>query len=96
MDFLSKVVEKFSNFMINNVGYLIYYNRNIKFLDKESDKLDIIRNEVQQEAEAARRNIQVISPSVEACLTSGDTTTADVATTLRHRAEVERGCFYRC
>uniref|UniRef100_M1CPQ2 Disease resistance protein RPS2 n=1 Tax=Solanum tuberosum TaxID=4113 RepID=M1CPQ2_SOLTU len=46
MDFLSKVVEKCSNFMINNVGYLIYYNRNIKSLDKESDKLDIIRNEM--------------------------------------------------
>ncbi|KAH0732928.1 hypothetical protein KY290_000630 [Solanum tuberosum] len=95
MDFLSKIVEKCSELLINKVlqeiGYLICYKRNIKSLDKESVKLENIRSGVQQGAEAARRNLQVIAPSVEAWLTSVDTTTVDVATTLQRRAEVERG-----
>ncbi|KAG5583579.1 hypothetical protein H5410_054206 [Solanum commersonii] len=95
MDFLSKIVEKCSELLINKVvkeiGYLIYYKRSIKSLDEESDKLEKIRSGVQQGAEAAQRNLQVIAPSVEAWLTIVDTTTVDVATTLRRRAEVERG-----
>ncbi|XP_049369393.1 disease resistance protein At4g27190-like [Solanum verrucosum] len=75
----------------SKVGFLIYYKRNIKSLDKESDKLENIKSGVQQRVEAAQRNLQVIAPSVEAWLTSVDTTIADVATTLRRRAEVERG-----
>ncbi|KAH0729512.1 hypothetical protein KY289_000700 [Solanum tuberosum] len=95
MDCLSKIVEKCSELLINKVlqeiGYFIFYKRNIKSLDKESIKLENIRSGVQQGVEAARRNLQVIAPSVEAWLTSVDTTTVDVATTLRRRAEVERG-----
>ncbi|KAK4366329.1 hypothetical protein RND71_014209 [Anisodus tanguticus] len=69
---------------------LISNSTNIKSLDKESDKLENIRIGVQQVAEAARRNLQVISPNVESWLTSVNTTTADVEGVMRGRVDVER------
>ncbi|PHT36804.1 hypothetical protein CQW23_24504 [Capsicum baccatum] len=68
--------------------------RNIRSLDEESNKLENIRSGVHQRVEAALRNLQVISPNVEARLACVDDTTADVAGVMRGRIEVERGCFY--
>ncbi|PHT37368.1 hypothetical protein CQW23_25068 [Capsicum baccatum] len=72
----------------------LMHRHNIRSLDEESNKLKNIRSGVHQKAEAAWRNLQVISPNVEAWLTSVDTTTADVAVVMRGRTEVERGCIY--
>ncbi|PHU06005.1 hypothetical protein BC332_26827 [Capsicum chinense] len=80
--------------VVRQIGYLFYYRRNIRSLDEESNKLENIRSGVNQRVEAARRNLQVISPNVEAWLTSVDTTTADVAVVMGGRTEVERGCIY--
>ncbi|PHU06184.1 hypothetical protein BC332_27006 [Capsicum chinense] len=49
---------------------------------------------VEQRKAAEWTNLQVISPDVEAWLTSVDQTTVDVAVLLRRRVEVERGCLY--
>ncbi|KAF3665663.1 hypothetical protein FXO38_09440 [Capsicum annuum] len=49
---------------------------------------------VEQRKAAEWTNLQVISPDVEAWLTSVDQTTVDVAVLLRLRVEVERGCLY--
>ncbi|KAG5583580.1 hypothetical protein H5410_054207 [Solanum commersonii] len=91
MDFLSKVVEKCLNFKINNVGYLIYYNRNIKSLDTESDKLEIIRNGVQQEAEAAWRNIQVSKLEVPSMKVTFTTRRRDVCQAMEAHKTMEVG-----
>ncbi|KAK4346049.1 hypothetical protein RND71_036225 [Anisodus tanguticus] len=98
MDILSNVVEKFIDCLIQpvvqEIGYLVYYESNIRSLDNESQKLENIRSGVQLGVVAARRNLQVISPNVEAWFTSVNKTTADVEGVMQGRAEVERGCFY--
>ncbi|KAF3673214.1 putative disease resistance protein-like isoform X2, partial [Capsicum annuum] len=91
---LSPVAEHLILPVARQIGYLFYYRRNIRSLDEESNKLENIRSGVNQRVEAARRNLQVISPNVEAWLTSVDTTTADVAVVMGGRTEVERGCIY--
>ncbi|XP_047260480.1 disease resistance protein SUMM2-like, partial [Capsicum annuum] len=98
MEFVANFVDKVAEYLIlpvaRQIGYLFYYRRNIRSLDEESNKLENIRSGVNQRVEAARRNLQVISPNVEAWLTSVDTTTADVAVVIGGRTEVERGCIY--
>ncbi|KAF3673196.1 putative disease resistance protein-like isoform X2 [Capsicum annuum] len=101
MEILSTILRPVAEHLIlpvaQQIGYLFYYRSNIRSLDEESKKLEGIRSGVQQRVEAARRNLQVISPHVENWLTSVDTTTADVAVVMRSRTEVERGCIYgRC
>ncbi|PHT25254.1 hypothetical protein CQW23_35110 [Capsicum baccatum] len=76
------------------IGYVFCYRRNIRSLENESDKLEGIRSGVEQRKAAEWTNLQVISPDVEAWLTSVDRTTVDVAVLLRRRVEVERGCLY--
>ncbi|KAL3357789.1 hypothetical protein AABB24_018137 [Solanum stoloniferum] len=98
MEFLSIFVERVTDCLIQpvarGIGYFFYYKNNIRFMENESKKLEDIRIGVHQRAEADRRNLQVISPNVEAWFTSVDTTTADVAAVMRRgRIEVERyGC----
>ncbi|KAF3673202.1 hypothetical protein FXO38_05760 [Capsicum annuum] len=98
MEILSMFVDKVTACLIppvvRGIGYFYYYKRNITSLEEESNKLENIGIGVHQRAEADRRNLQVISPNVEAWLTSVDTATADVAVVMRGRIEVERGCFY--
>ncbi|KAM3339407.1 hypothetical protein P3S68_029276 [Capsicum galapagoense] len=98
MEILSTILSPVAEHLIlpvaRQIGYLFYYRHNIRSLDEESNKLKNTRSGVHQKAEAARRNLQVISPNVEAWLTSVDTTTADVAVVMRGRTEVERGCIY--
>ncbi|KAF3617936.1 hypothetical protein FXO38_33692 [Capsicum annuum] len=87
MDSLSKVVDKGTDWLTKSVGreigYFFIYERSIKSLDKECERLENIRSGVQQGAEASRRNSRNLAPSVQAWLTSVDTTTADVATILQ-------------
>ncbi|XP_015165542.1 probable disease resistance protein At1g12280 isoform X5 [Solanum tuberosum] len=95
MEFLSIFVKMITDCLIQpvarGIGYFYYYKSNITSLDEESQKLENIRHGVEERAEAARRNLQVISPNVEAWLTSVDITTADVAAVMqRGRIEVER------
>ncbi|KAF3673167.1 putative disease resistance protein-like isoform X2 [Capsicum annuum] len=98
MEFLTIVVEKSIDCLIHPVargfGYLFYYKRNIKSLEKESERLENVRNGVQLRAEAAQRNLHKLAPNIQAWLTSVDTTTADVKGVMQGRAEVERGCFF--
>ncbi|TMW85510.1 hypothetical protein EJD97_023035 [Solanum chilense] len=95
MEFLSIFVDKVTDCLIQpvarGIGYLFYYKSNIKSMDDESQKLEDIRIGVHQRAEADQRNLQVISPNVEAWFTSVNATTADVADVMRRgRVEVER------
>uniref|UniRef100_M1ATB1 Cc-nbs-lrr resistance protein n=1 Tax=Solanum tuberosum TaxID=4113 RepID=M1ATB1_SOLTU len=95
MEFLSIFVERVTDCLIHpvarGIGYFFYYKSNIRFMENEYKKLEDIRIGVHQRAEADRRNLQVISPNVEAWFTSVDTTTADVAAVMRRgRIEVER------
>lgn len=92
--FVGKVTDCLMQPVARGIGYFFYYKSNIKSLDNESQKLENIRSGVQQRAEAARRNLQVISPNVEAWLTSVNTTTADVEAVMQRRIEAERGCLY--
>ncbi|MCD7454914.1 hypothetical protein HAX54_026509 [Datura stramonium] len=95
--FVGKVTDCLMHPIARGIGYFYYYERNMTSVDNESHKLENIRSGVQLGVDAARRNLQVIPPNVEAWLTSVDTTTADVAAVMRRRIEVERGCFYgRC
>ncbi|KAM3288750.1 hypothetical protein P3S67_022180 [Capsicum chacoense] len=98
MEFLTIVVEKSINCLIHPVargfGYLFYYKRNIKSLEKESERLENVRNGVQLRAKAAQRNLHKLAPNIQDWLTSVDTTTADVKGVMKGSAEVERGCFF--
>ncbi|KAH0653285.1 hypothetical protein KY289_030963 [Solanum tuberosum] len=92
MDFLGKVVDKVTDWLIESVvqeiGYFFTYESNITSLDNEFERLENIRSGVQLRVEAARRNLHVISPNIQGWSTHVDTITADVATILRRRAEV--------
>ncbi|KAK4721764.1 hypothetical protein R3W88_011997 [Solanum pinnatisectum] len=70
MEFLSVFVKMITDCLIQpiaqGIGYFYYYKNNITSLDEESQKLENIRHGVEERAEAARRNLQVISPNVEA------------------------------
>ncbi|XP_004252495.2 disease resistance protein UNI-like [Solanum lycopersicum] len=96
MEFFSYgLVDKVTGCLIKPVarwiGYFVYYKRNITCMENESEKLENIRIGVDQRAEANRRNLQVISPNVEAWFTSVATITAEVAdVTRRGRNEVDR------
>ncbi|XP_015169915.1 LOW QUALITY PROTEIN: disease resistance protein RPS2-like [Solanum tuberosum] len=95
MEILSIFVDKVTDCLIQpvarGIGYFVYYKRNIRSMENESEKLENIRIGVHQRAEANRRNSQVISPNVEAWFTSVGTITADVAAVMRRgRIEVER------
>ncbi|XP_027769088.1 probable disease resistance protein At1g61180 [Solanum pennellii] len=95
MEFLSVFVDKVTDCLIKpvtrGIGYFVYYKRNITCMENESEKLENIRIGVDQRAEANRRNLQVISPNVEAWFTSVATITAEVAdVTRRGRNEVDR------
>ncbi|XP_006357685.2 probable disease resistance protein At1g61300 [Solanum tuberosum] len=98
MEILSMLMGKVTDCLMQpvtqGIGYVFNYKSNIRSMDNESQKLEKIKSGVQQRAEAARRNLQVISPSIEAWLTTVDTTTADMEAVTRGRIEVERGCFY--
>ncbi|WMV38705.1 hypothetical protein MTR67_032090 [Solanum verrucosum] len=92
MDFLGKVVDKVTDWLIESVvqeiGYFFTYESNITSLDNEFERLENIRSGVQLRVEAARRNLHVISPNIQGWSTHVDTITAGVATILRRRAEV--------
>ncbi|KAH0773216.1 hypothetical protein KY290_010353 [Solanum tuberosum] len=95
MEILSIFVKEITDCLIQpvarGIGYFCYYKSNITSMENESKKLEDIRIGVHQRAEANRRNLQVISPNVEAWFTSVDTITADVAVVMRRgRIEVER------
>ncbi|KAH0775023.1 hypothetical protein KY290_012160 [Solanum tuberosum] len=95
MEFLSIFVDKVTDCLIQpvtrGIGYFVYYKRNITSMENESEKLEDIRIGVHGRAEANQRNLQVISPNVEAWFTSVATTTAEVAAVMRRgRIEVER------
>ncbi|PHT37357.1 hypothetical protein CQW23_25057 [Capsicum baccatum] len=92
--FVDKVTACLIPPVVRGIGYFYYYKRNITSLEEESNKLENIGIGVHQRAEADWRNLQVISPNVDAWLTSVDTATAYVAVVMRGRIEVERGCFY--
>ncbi|XP_015064974.1 probable disease resistance protein At4g27220 isoform X2 [Solanum pennellii] len=98
MEFLAMCVGKVTDCLMQplaqQIGYFFYYNSNITSLDNESHKLDNITSGVQQRAEAARRNLKVISQDVEAWLNSVTKINSDVEGVMRGRVEVERGCFY--
>ncbi|KAK6778235.1 hypothetical protein RDI58_024953 [Solanum bulbocastanum] len=101
MDFLCKVVDKVGDWLIDSVvreiGYLFTYESNITSLNNEFETLEDIRSGVQLGAEAARRNSRELAPTIQRWSAHVDTTTSDVATILRRRVEVERGCCYgRC
>ncbi|KAH0779871.1 hypothetical protein KY290_006298 [Solanum tuberosum] len=96
MEFLSifaeKVIDCLIQPVVRGIGYVYYYKDNIKSMEKESEKLNNTRIEVQQREVVARRNLQRISLNGEAWLQSVDTITTDVAAVRQGRAEVERGC----
>ncbi|WMV57623.1 hypothetical protein MTR67_051008 [Solanum verrucosum] len=95
MEILSIFVKEVTDCLIQpiarGIGYFCYYKSNITSMENESKKLEDIRIGVHQRAEANRRNLQAISPNVEAWFTSVDTITADVAAVMRRGGiEVER------
>ncbi|KAF3619594.1 putative disease resistance protein-like isoform X2 [Capsicum annuum] len=91
---LSPVAEHLILPVARQIGYVIYYRRNITSLEIENRKLKGIRNGVQHRKDATERNSECLPPYVENWLTSVDGTTAEVKVVLGRRVEVERGCFY--
>ncbi|PHT37339.1 hypothetical protein CQW23_25039 [Capsicum baccatum] len=91
---LSQVTEHLIVPVARQIGYLIYYRRNIRSLENENKKLEGIRSGVQHRKDAADRNLKSLPPHVENWLKDVNETTADVSVLLGRRAEVERGCFY--
>ncbi|PHT26970.1 hypothetical protein CQW23_33426 [Capsicum baccatum] len=91
---LSPVAEHLILPVARQIGYLIYYRRNITSLENENRKLEGIRSGVQHRKDATKRNSECLPPHVENWITSVDGTTAEVKVVLGRRVEVERGCFY--
>ncbi|PHT43433.1 hypothetical protein CQW23_17458 [Capsicum baccatum] len=91
---LSPVAEHLILSVTRQIGYLIFYRRNIRSLENEIEKLVGIRSRVQQTKAAAERNLECLPPHVENWLNSVGETTAEVEVVLGRRVEVQRGCLY--
>uniref|UniRef100_A0A3Q7J940 AAA+ ATPase domain-containing protein n=1 Tax=Solanum lycopersicum TaxID=4081 RepID=A0A3Q7J940_SOLLC len=89
--FVDKVIDCLIKPVARGIGYFVYYKRNITCMENESEKLENIRIGVDQRAETNRRNLQVISPNVEAWFTSVATITTEVEDVMRRgRNEIDR------
>ncbi|KAI5659920.1 hypothetical protein M9H77_28713 [Catharanthus roseus] len=58
-------------------GYLFFFNNNLENLHEQIAQLEDMRVVVQRQVDAAKRNVEVIRPAVEAWLTEVDKTKSD-------------------
>ncbi|MCD7471191.1 hypothetical protein HAX54_011506 [Datura stramonium] len=71
-EFGSAIVGAVAQFLIQPIfrqfGYLFCYKKNIKDLQRQSERLEAMSNGVQRSVDLARRNLQEVAPDVEAWL----------------------------
>ncbi|KAK4377880.1 hypothetical protein RND71_004176 [Anisodus tanguticus] len=71
-EFGSAIVGAVASYLIQPIirqfGYLFCYKKNVKDLQRQSERLEVMSNGVQRSVDLARRNLQEIAPDVEAWL----------------------------
>ncbi|KAI5660127.1 hypothetical protein M9H77_28920 [Catharanthus roseus] len=74
-------------------GYLFLFSNNLKNLQEQIAQLEYMRVVVQRQVDAAKRNVEVIRPAVEAWLTEVDKTKSDSDEIFEQVREIGTNCF---
>ncbi|KAI5659923.1 hypothetical protein M9H77_28716 [Catharanthus roseus] len=74
-------------------GYLFLFNSNLKNLQEQIAQLEYMRVVVQRQVDAAKRNVEVIRPSVEAWLAEVDKTKSDSEEIFEQVRKIGTSCF---
>ncbi|KAI5660508.1 hypothetical protein M9H77_29301 [Catharanthus roseus] len=74
-------------------GYLFFFNNNLKNLQEQIAQLEDMRVVVQRQVDAAKRNVEVIRPAVEAWLTEVDKTKSDSDEIFEQVRRIGTSCF---
>ncbi|KAI5659886.1 hypothetical protein M9H77_28679 [Catharanthus roseus] len=89
----TKVVEYVVVSVGRQFGYLFSFNNNLENLLQHIAKLEDMRVEVIRQVDAAKRNVEVIRPSVEAWLTEVDKSKSDSDEIFEQVRKIGTSCF---
>ncbi|XP_055808017.1 probable disease resistance protein At4g27220 [Solanum dulcamara] len=96
-EFGSAIVGAVAQFLIQPIvrqfGYLFCYHKNVKELQRQSERLEVISNGVQRSVDLARRNLQEIAPDVEAWLIEVNKMKPDIQTVVSDVQNIEITCL---
>ncbi|KAI5655412.1 hypothetical protein M9H77_32599 [Catharanthus roseus] len=89
----TKVAEYLVVSVGRQFGYLFSFNNNLENLQKQITQLEDMRVEVIRQVDAAKRNVEVIRPSVEAWLTEVDKTKSNSDEIFEQVRKIGTSCF---
>ncbi|KAI7987383.1 Disease resistance protein [Camellia lanceoleosa] len=97
VNFVLPVVMKIGEYLVAPVGrqfgYLIFYDRNIKNLEKQAQKLEDKRFGVQKSVEEAETKGETIAPDVERWLTTVNKLNEEAKKFLEDEVKANKGCL---
>ncbi|KAI7997427.1 Disease resistance protein [Camellia lanceoleosa] len=97
VNFVLPVVMKIGEYLVAPVGrqfgYLIFYDRNIKNLEKQAQKLEDKRFGVQKSVEEAEAKRETIAPDVERWLTTVNKLNEEAKKFLEDEVKANKGCL---
>ncbi|KAF5941389.1 hypothetical protein HYC85_022556 [Camellia sinensis] len=97
VNFVLLVVTKIGEYLVAPVGrqfgYLIFYDRNIKNLEKQVQKLEDKRFGVQKSVEEAETKRETIAPDVERWLTTVNKLNEEAKKFLEDEVKANKGCL---
>ncbi|XP_028085377.1 disease resistance protein SUMM2-like [Camellia sinensis] len=97
MNFVLPVVMKIGEYLVAPVGrqfgYLIFYDRNIKNLEKQVQKLEDKRFGVQKSVEEAETKRETTAPDVERWLTTVNKLNEEAKKFLEDEVNANKGCL---
>ncbi|XP_028118501.1 probable disease resistance protein At4g27220 [Camellia sinensis] len=95
--FLGKALGGIGAYLVAPIGrqfgYLFCFNTNIQNLETQLDSLKVTREGVQLGVDETRNNVRTVGPHLEAWLTKANDNTAEAATIIKDKAQVQKGCF---
>ncbi|CAL5423003.1 unnamed protein product [Camellia sinensis] len=97
VNFVLPVVMKIGEYLVAPVGrqfgYLIFYDRNIKNLEKQVQKLEDKRSDIQAEVDAAKSQSESIKTTVERWLTQVGELSNDANKFFEDEVKPNKGCL---
>ncbi|KAF8020370.1 hypothetical protein BT93_G0925 [Corymbia citriodora subsp. variegata] len=89
----SKVAEYLVAPVSRGCGYVIFYNRYVRQLNEEVEKLSDARNRVQHSIDEAQNNMRPIEADVERWMRVGETVANKAFDMLDHDGRAKKTCF---
>ncbi|XP_028112464.1 disease resistance protein At4g27190-like isoform X3 [Camellia sinensis] len=79
--------------IVLRLGYLFCFNNNIENLKDQVQKLETMRDGVQVQVDAARRNVEIVGNDVEEWMTSVDNIREVADRIILEKTEIQKGCL---